>query len=153
MSVPSAIATILQAQLGDQDTNTLAPYLNGVWDTWASKNQVTSGLQFQYARRSLVDILIGQVWPQVTSATGDQKSNLEQKMTNLQLIRDNCEHEIERLEKRAKGNRAIAVGMITTTAPLAVTGPICTEDTSPPDPNDPGYRGDPQSQTWTVVPF
>jgi hypothetical protein len=140
------------AQLGDQDTQTLTAYAGAFWNIRSDKAAIRPGLQFQYTLRDCCDVLIGQVWNQISTAAGDLRVELREKIRNLQQIRENAQAEIVALEDRARANRAPAVGVITATEPVA-PGPNVEVPNGPySDPGDPAYRGDPMRQSVPTEP-
>ena len=152
MSIDSTDQQNILAELGDQDTQTLTAYVGAFWNLRSDKAAIWPGLQFAYTLRDCCDVLIGQVWNQITTASGDLRVELREKIRNLQLIRGNAQAEIAVLENRARANRAPAVGLIAAIKPVAPGPNVAVPDGPYPDPGDPAYRGDPMRQTVPTEP-
>jgi hypothetical protein len=152
MAIDATDQQNILAQLGDQDTQTLTAYVGAFWNLRADKPGIWPGLQFQYTLRDCCDVLIGQVWNQISTAAGDLRVELREKIRNLQIIRANAQAEITVLEDRARANRTPAIGQLTAIEPVAPGPCVEVPDGPYPDPSDPAYRGDPMRQTVPTEP-
>ena len=139
MAIPANILQILEFQLGDQDVQTLQAPLLVFWNNRADKSLIDPDLRSQYTLRDGIDLLLAQTWTEVDTAEGDAREAAHQKVTNLNLLRTNCDAEIVRIEARAAANRGPVTGSILHTTPRG--------DCHRPDPSDPRYRGDPVRRT------
>lgn len=124
--------SLIIAQLGDYD-GILAQNMAIVWEQHASR---TTQLRTLYVKRDCIDLLLASV-RELVDFTGPNGVTLRssQKADILNQMRKDCLADIERQERRIVRGTAGASGMIKTVAPV-------TAD-SPPDSNNPRYRGTP----------
>ena len=102
-------------------------------------------------KRDAIDLLLGSpvsavggrgtapILAAYDATEGDATLRRGQIPANLLKLREEVVEEIARIEKTARGNRSVAVGQITRTAPIQ------RDDELPLtiDPNNREYRGDP----------
>src|SRR5689334_10862268 len=95
------------------DTGTVAAVLDTIWTKHEGK--VPLELQYNYALREAVEVLLGNSWQLVDASEDGQSVHLSQKFTQLKELAARADAEIARLEtsRRAAG---VQVGRLTTTA-------------------------------------
>jgi hypothetical protein len=127
--------SLIVLEVGDTADQLIQNNIDTFWtlyDTLA----LAGRLQYLYAKRKAVEVLMGSVRTLVDSEiTGDSKFALHQRMTNLETMLAACDQDIA-AERRNLAGQGSAVGLLTTTAPIA-------SPTGRPDANDPRYSGDP----------
>ncbi len=113
----------------------LTPNLNVIWIAWADKAFVHPRMQYLYAKRQCLDILIGQFRDLVSTTIGGFNANQQQRLQNMQEMRKTVDADITKLETQSQGSRSPAVGTINQTSPVMA-------ELGRPDPNASSYRGD-----------
>lgn len=86
------------------------------WDLHADKGP--TALQYLYAKRSLIDALLGGSWDDVTVGTGSVTgaTAMSDQVKHLQILRQNVELEIKRLNGRLVVSSATAPASVFITA-------------------------------------
>lgn len=141
---PQAQALII-SQVGDQATpeqpsGIVAANIAALWAL--HDEQPTAKLQFLYAKREAISLLMGSVRQQVTVAGNDRQIALTDKLKNLKTMWDATDRELSQAEalrarqlQQAAASRAPLRGTIRTTAPT-------TPPDGHPDANAARFRGD-----------
>src|SRR5262245_39080059 len=124
-----------------------------LWEMWSGK--AYPGLQFQYVRRSGIDLLLGQLRMKRDGLLG-RTLRLEnsQIIKNLQEMRKAAQAEIEYLEKKARAGQKPSVGPVIQEAPVmtgdvtvtwttanGITTATYTKAYASPNQNNPMYTG------------
>lgn len=99
-------------------------------------------LQYLYAKRHIVQLILQNVWQNVTWAEAGVQESDGQQSDHMQKLYDSLTAEILLLESRIAANRGGAIGVITATAPIMPRNAFPPFSTLP-DPNGRMYRGDP----------
>lgn len=94
-------------------------------------------LQYLYVKRHICQLILENVWQNVTWAEGGVQETDSQQSDHIQKLYDALTAEILFLEKRIAANRGGALAAITATAPIMGTTGLLR------NPNDRIYRGDP----------
>ena len=146
---PDLIATITATlQLPPDATaaqqSALATFVATAWGWYATQGLQSERLQYLLAQRDAIDYIRGQSWWQVDVQQADVHLSLNQRSLNLQRLRDDIDGSIKALLAQLSAGRGVAVGRLTTTAPVMPTDPIET----PLDPNNSTYRGAPPRPYW-----
>lgn len=143
MTVSDAnIQTLIILEVGDTDSGVLAANMSLIWSSYADKAQTGPRLQELYSKRRAIDIVVGATRKQVDFMTPTLEVKQSQELDRLADLREETETEIERIEKKLRGNRGISLAQLTTTAPESVptSWPLLT---GVPDANSEALRGDP----------
>ncbi len=148
MTVTDAdIQSILVDEVGDEVTEKypsgiLATNVALYWASYADKAQIGPRLQELYTKRRCVDAVLGIVRKLVDfEIHNDHRRSQSQKAKALEAMRDDCQAEIDTIEKKTRSNRGGAAGLITTVTPQS------PPNTAWPDANDSRFQGDPYKRT------
>lgn len=110
--------------------------VGAIWSFYVDKAPLAPRLQYLYAKRHICQLILQQVWQDVTCSEGGAQQSDGQLSDHMQKLYDSLTAELLLLEKRIAANRGGAMGLMTATAPIR-PGP------QQPDPNGRVYRGDP----------
>jgi hypothetical protein len=122
------------------DTGTVAAVLPKLWDK--HDNKVPMELQYNYALKEAVEVLLGSSWQLIDASEDGQSAHQSQKFSQLKEIAMRADAEIVRLETSRRAS-SVQVGRLATTAPIE-------SPTTWPNANSPDYAGHPQP-TWGSV--
>lgn len=113
----------------------VTPNLPTIWAMWADKALIFPRLQYLYAKRQCIEILMGQL-RDYTDASLGTNLNLRQGayFGNLTMLHQQVEIQIAALERQALAGRNPVIGELLQKSP--------NQPTMPPDPANPAYRGD-----------
>jgi hypothetical protein len=153
------VQRLIVLKVGDVDPATGDPPLAGgagmiasnittLWAARADKAYAAPRLQELYVQRDALELVIGILRHYVDITQGDPALSAKQSQRAVvaQQQRDAIQAEIEVVERRAiasTGGAGVALGPITTTAPVAPADDASRPLTLTPDPNDPVYGGTP----------
>lgn len=138
----AAIMEFVVAQVGDTPTGLLVTHMTTAWVRNAEKALIHPRLQEAYYKRDLIDLALGYYRAQVDVTLGtDMAQKRSQRFIALAAMRADAQVDIEKIEKVARARRGIAIGLLTTTAPVT---PSIPDPTNPYiDANDPRFSGSP----------
>lgn len=130
----------------------IEPMMPALWSMFADKALIPNGprLQYLYCLVEAFNQKIGLIADGAYMPVGlIQNKDISASVPTYIKQRDAALEEIEKIEAKASGLRAPAVGQLTRTAPIQPGDSPYTA--LGPDPNDRRYRGDPlfgQSGRW-----
>ena len=138
----------IQADLGVSESVFSDVYneVGNIWDSFADKTAIYPRLQYAYARRDSADMLLGELRANVDATRLGSEVKLNELFTNAVKIRKLDDDWITDIEQKASAVMKPATGLINKRSARRVQ-PFC------PNPSDPGYRGDPQRNTWPPETF
>ncbi len=143
-ATPTGMKAILLAEIraaGDERSRSsvdaiLAQVFDTVWDTYQAEGIRNPRLQYLYAKRQVIEFWRSGVWRDV-DFDDDVSESLGQLSRNLDMMDKGLAGQIEALESAIGHIAGPRTGVMTTTATHAGLA-------GQPDPNNPGYRGDPR---------
>jgi hypothetical protein len=132
--------TLIVTEVGDSAAGIVNSQISIIWSLYDAE----PGLYRQYlhAKRKAIDLLMGTVREQVTIGGSGKTTDLNAKLRNLQIMRDDVTAEIGDERATRADARAPVSGQLMTTAPIAQPG------TSRVDANATRFRGDPYDRSW-----
>lgn len=143
----AALIALIPIECGDPAQATItAAVLSTLTTAYADKVSMPR-LQYLYAKRHALDVMLGPTWAQVDY---NMPSTLSEKLSDqnkaLLAMRAAVQGEIEAMEKTARGRRPGAIVGITQTAPVTQADGYAqgqASNTTPVDANSPALAGSP----------
>ncbi|NWJ46471.1 MAG: hypothetical protein HXX08_11380 [Chloroflexi bacterium] len=114
-----------------------------IWNMYADKGKIANAprLQYYYALKHAIQVMMGSVRAKVNIVVGQQKAEYSSQFTNLKSMLDDTVREIAKIEKEARVVRSPAIAALTNVNPITPNSDPRTINL--PDPNDRQLRGDP----------
>ncbi len=97
-------------------------------------------LRYLYTKLAAIDKILMDRGDDVNVAVGTSREDAGQAFEHWEKLRQGIQGEIDALLAQLRSRRGPVVSTMTTTAPVTVT--------TPPDPNDRAYRGDPLRRSY-----
>lgn len=109
----------IQADFRLKSTDQVYQALQGIYDSYASKELIYPGLQDLYTRRDVCRNFLGGYWAAVDYNEGDVHESMSQFSTHLESIQKQVLDDITKFEGYAAQSSRPAGGMSTALPPIA----------------------------------